>query len=737
MSMAPNYLVEVRDRDFIRIGQLSQEFMNLKFTEVFRGIGTWELKLPAEHPLLNALKEKGSGIVITETWPGGSRVYSGRTRSCVLDQNSEDVNGTWTISGADDGLIAAATVVYPDPANAHDKQLTAYWNLSGNGETVMKQAVLLNAGASAIPARQYDWLSVPTNLNRGGNASANARFDVLGDLLQALAEQSGLGWSFYQVGDGIVFDVTVPADLTSLIRLDVRTGGLDSSQLGYTAPDATEVLVLGQGEGAARTVLQVSSVESAAEAALWGVRWESTKDQRNTNDPTELAEAGSEIINERGTTINSLKVEPSDAPGQKLGRDWYLGDTVTVVVDGQETQAIVAQIATSISSAGVIKQATVGDPVGFNWDARVGSAIKKQGQRIDRLENYIDPRKVETTFPVAINRPQAISYNRNAISDLFEELTVDVRNGFASISGLVALATVTSGTVIATLPAGARPDTDMMFVVDNSGIGRAMNIKANGEITLNTTFTTNGYLSLSGIIYPVAGRAQWTNFVSGDFRNGWVDYYVPVTTEHFGRARYWKDEFGVVWRAGLIKSGTVTANTQMLELPSGAAGQSRIQHVPVPSQNLFSHLRINGTALRIGTGGNTAWVSLAGLHQSQDSHDNLPWVVGNTDFVIGNAWTNYDAAIYPTLGYVQRADGVCMTRGLIRNGTLTGVITFLPDSMRRFRTNIIITVSADALGRIDVNGSHRGTTGGLVATSGSTTWFSFDGRAWMPEEFIT
>lgn len=397
MVMAPNYIVEVRDVNFTRLGQIAPEYLDLKFTEVFRGVGSWELKLPAEHVLLPALKTKGSGIIVTETWDGGSKVYSGRMRSAVLDQDGTDPAGTWTITGADDGIVAAATVVYPNPSLPSNAQDVAYWNVTGDGETVMKQAVAFNT-----PRSSYSWLTVATNLNRGSTTTVSARFDVLGSVLESAGLQSGLGWRFYQSGNGVIFDVVEPGDLTQLIRLDIENGGLESSTLGRTAPTATRVFVLGQGEGADRTVLNVNNAEANAEAALWGLIWETTKDQRNTDDPAELTKAGSEILTQQGTTVNSLKVVPSDAPGQRLGQDWGPGDLVTVVIEGQETTAIVSQIATAIGPAGVIKQATVGDPVGYDWEAKVGSTIKDQGKRIARLENYID---TNPTPPVVAEVP--------------------------------------------------------------------------------------------------------------------------------------------------------------------------------------------------------------------------------------------------------------------------------------------------------------------------------------------
>lgn len=386
--MAPDYLVEVRDKDFIRVGQIAAEFLNIQFTEVFRGVGSWQLKLPAEHPLLEDLKQPGSGIVITQR--SSSRVYSGRTRSAVLSQNSADPLGTWVVSGSDDGIVAAATVVYPDPAAAPDAQSVGYWVFSAAGETVMRDAVRLNAGSTALVARRYPWLSVPASAGLGSTVKVSSRFDVLGDLLTSVAIQANLGWTFYQLGDGVVFDVYAPQDKRKMIRLDIRNGGLESTELGFSAPSATQVLVMGQGEGENRTILPVTTTESVAAALDWGLRWEATKDQRNTDDPDELEAAGVEILSEKGETVHSLKVTPSDAPGQALGADWWLGDAVTVVIDGQETSAIVAQVATSITSAGVIQQATVGDPVGFSWDAKVASKLKDHEQRLGNVENYVE-----------------------------------------------------------------------------------------------------------------------------------------------------------------------------------------------------------------------------------------------------------------------------------------------------------------------------------------------------------
>lgn len=393
MTEAADFTVEVRDRDFVRLGQIAPEYMDLKFVDVHNGVGSWELRLPVEHPLLPSLKTKGAGIVVTEHWVEGVthkyRVFSGRMRSARLSQDAADPAGTWIVTGVDDNIIAAATRVYPNPALPASAQDVAYWEKAGIAETIMKMAVQQNAGSAALTSRKYTWLTTTTDLLRGGNVRCSSRFDVLGDLLSSLGTSGGLGWEFRQAGNGLAFDVYVPADKTGEVRLDIRNGGLESNELGFTAPSASEVLVMGQGEGAERQIIPVTSMASDLEAVAWGIRWEQVKDQRNTDVTAELIQAGQEILTENGSTINSLKVVPSDAPGMALGRNWYRGDRVTVVVEGQETTAVVTQVAVSISAAGVLRQATVGDPVGFDFDAKVTSKIKDVEHRVGQVERLI------------------------------------------------------------------------------------------------------------------------------------------------------------------------------------------------------------------------------------------------------------------------------------------------------------------------------------------------------------
>jgi hypothetical protein len=479
-----DFVVEVRNVNFVRLGQIDPAYLDLKFTEVFRSVGSWELKLPAEHPLLPHLKAKGSGVIITRK--GSSRPFSGRMRSCVLSQNAEDPEGTWVISGVDDNIIGSATCTYPSPALPANAQTADYWTFTAAGETVMKALVAQNIGATAQASRKYAWLTTATDQLRGATISASTRFDNLGDALTALGTRANLGWRFYQADTGIVFDVFTPADKTGLIRLDIRNGGIESTELGYSAPSASQALVLGQGEGSARTVRPVTSTVSLAEAVAWGLRWEVVKDERNTNDATELEQAGQEILTEQGATINSLKVVPSDAPGQRLGIDWDLGDLITVVLDGVPTSATVTEIARSISSAGVLTQATVGDPVGFEWEAQVGQSIADLDSRTSFLEATIGTSVKDPAFSSINggggNLTLGSSSSLIAVPGLLSNPNIPIRSATGTTTLASSVASGANGTATITFPPGRFTQPPFVFLV-----------ASNGRVTLApSSITVNG-----------------------------------------------------------------------------------------------------------------------------------------------------------------------------------------------------------------------------------------------------
>lgn len=91
-------------------------------------------------------------------------------------------------------------------------------------------------------------------------------------------------------------------------------------------------------------------------------------------------------------------------------------------------------------------------------------------------------------------------------------------------------------------------------------------------------------------------------------QNGWVNYGAAYES-----ATYWKDKCNVVHLAGLIKSGTTTAETVIFTLPTGYCPRISEKFFAV-SLNAICVIDVYSSgAVAIKTGANAGWLSLSGI----------------------------------------------------------------------------------------------------------------------------
>ena len=377
-------IVEVRDSSLERVGQLRpQDLVGLKAVLRFNNVGSWELSIPENHALADALTTPGAGLLITG--PDGV-ILSGPVTGMVNEKTSEDPEGTWQIQGVDDSVILGERLAYPDPSTADvTAQAQSHDVRNDLASTIMYGYVEDNIGAYAPVERQAGVTSA-TDTGLGSTIYKSARFDVLGQLLSEIASIDGLGFDLKQNGSTLQFSVFSPVDRSGEIRMDVANNTLSKSGYGYGSPGATLAIVAGQGEGINRQFLEITTTESVAAETLWGRRIESFIDQRNSADTAELTQAGREALAENGVTITSIDVTPSSDVTMAYGVDWNLGDRVTVVVADQELAAIVTQVALSIEPDGVRVGATVGEPTGVDYEAVISKRQTTQSKKISQLE---------------------------------------------------------------------------------------------------------------------------------------------------------------------------------------------------------------------------------------------------------------------------------------------------------------------------------------------------------------
>jgi hypothetical protein len=144
--------------------------------------------------------------------------------------------------------------------------------------------------------------------------------------------------------------------------------------------------VAGQGEQEDRQFLQVDTPESIAAEADWGRRIEKFVDQRNTDDWTELQQAGDEVMADEGFTAINVQIVPLEDSPVRYGKEWGLGDLLTVIVDDQELQSVVTGIVIKANSDGFKVGALMGDATGFDASAALNKRVSNTETRLSALE---------------------------------------------------------------------------------------------------------------------------------------------------------------------------------------------------------------------------------------------------------------------------------------------------------------------------------------------------------------
>lgn len=354
----------------------------------------------------------------------------------------------------------------------------------------------------------------------------------------------------------------------------------------------------------------------------------------------------------------------------------------------------------------------------------------------------------------------AITYGQGWNDNNWEEPTYTIRNGIVQLNGLVATTLVTPYTaVLFTLPPEARPDRQMIIAVDRGGACGALYIKTNGDVAFESGFLANTYISLSHVMYPVAGRATWTPVPASWYVNGWVDFEpVGTTPMVFGPASYWVDEFGHCWLSGMIKGGTMGANAWNVPAGHPILGDKNSGHVFTTSAGITGFVYIPNNVsrvLQVGSTGANNWVTLSGCAWPTATEiASMSWLIGMSagspggaaqgpsSFIMGSSWVNYDEteASWSKFKIGQRGDGMVITRGLMKTGTLssTSQLTWLKDEYTRRRSNILTTISNTAYARLDFSGRDYSSSApqnrnSVVTNNGSSAWYSMDGVKWFPE----
>ena len=322
------------------------------------GIGSWRFDLDATHPKAQRV-EPGGGVFVVDD-DTDQVVFNGPATQILNTAAADGPVRTLQVSGVTDKQHLADREAYPDPTAAVTAQTaTARYEATGPAGTVIRALVNSQAATGALTARRVPGLTLgPTGDGLGTTVSVSVRFKPhLLETIQALAATGGLVFRVVQVGGNLVFRVWVPRDLTSRARFSRDLANLGAFSYGLSAPTVTHAPVLGQGEGVLRTVRERVN---APAVTMWGRRIERSIDRRDSDTDDVLDQAGDEALLD-GAPAASLEMDPIDLPKLRFGRDYDLGDRVTVELgDGVAVADVVRQVTLTWEAQGVVAKPLIG-----------------------------------------------------------------------------------------------------------------------------------------------------------------------------------------------------------------------------------------------------------------------------------------------------------------------------------------------------------------------------------------
>ncbi|MFE9923264.1 siphovirus ReqiPepy6 Gp37-like family protein [Streptomyces sp. NPDC005774] len=382
----------VTDRNLNVVGDPLDGWTSLACDLNFNKPASGQVALPARPEVMQLLQPGHRLVVVRDkaVWCAGP-MEEPQDYAWDLEANS---GGTVNVRFSDDLARVAGYVAYPEPSKTFAAQDTVTDRhrvfTSQNAETIIRTLVSENCGPGALTARRIQRLVLDGVAGVGGNRSLSTRFDPLLDACREVAATDGLGVRTRQVGDEIRFGVYAPRDLTSTARFSSGLGNLRSLRFTMGAPTATSELVQGGGDpddAATPPNIRVYREVTSGHAADW-YRVEKLIDKTGTESDIdgELTQAGTLALGEDNPQA-SLSTVTVDTEDLRAGRDFFLGDRVTVALPtGLEIADVVQTIRLEATpDEGELVTSVIGNSDKTTMTATVRT-VRDLARRLGRLE---------------------------------------------------------------------------------------------------------------------------------------------------------------------------------------------------------------------------------------------------------------------------------------------------------------------------------------------------------------
>lgn len=379
------YRIYMRGADYARLGELDS-YQQFSCVQRFNDVGTW--KLTAPYTARNArLLAEGGGLILTRD---NEVVFSGPTASI------ERTAGGFSLSGYDDMIVLADNPAYPTPTETGPTFSDEADIRTGIPSTLILDYVRANIGPAAVAGTYLSDLTYSADPYLGATVTARARFVTLLELCQEIAwspQGGGLRFQILQndiASGGLLLTVSQPLDRRSSVLVNRERGTLGAFTTHYKAPAATHVIVLGQGVGVDR---ELATATDAAAEELLGRRITRVYDRRDIEDPTELQDAAdAALLN--ASAQRSVQIEPLATSAVVWGRDYDLGDLVTVSAGDLVMDEVVRAVELTLTAPGGVAtvQPVISSPQGGDSNDPDGVAARQfmaLDQRVSNVERNV------------------------------------------------------------------------------------------------------------------------------------------------------------------------------------------------------------------------------------------------------------------------------------------------------------------------------------------------------------
>jgi len=327
--MTLKYQIYARNLNMEREGVIA-DYQSAQFKLRFLDVGTWEIVVDRTRPEAVWLSTPGWGIEVvlniddTTQVPLISGPIHSRKHAKATDSN------TLTATGYSDEVYLKWRLAHPSPAESFPPyNLQADDVRTGVASTVIRAYVNVNLGPGAIAPRRVPGLTIGTDPVVGASITGRARWNPLLPFLQDLAESGGIGFNVTMVAGVPVFNTYAVTDHSTDVILSEALGNLQSWDYSSESPETTYVFVGGQGDGTARTFVDFPDPDPMI---TWGRR-EALVDKTDTTDTTELHQGGTDYLVQHAEKAG-LSITPVDTASCVYGRDYALGDRITVQLEG-------------------------------------------------------------------------------------------------------------------------------------------------------------------------------------------------------------------------------------------------------------------------------------------------------------------------------------------------------------------------------------------------------------------